>query len=66
MPETEPGTHRQRGERWEVRRRRRLPTGAVAFLLTHIEDSARGWEADREQMATAVARHYETGATQLE
>ncbi|MEA2616275.1 MAG: hypothetical protein QOE72_2058 [Chloroflexota bacterium] len=36
-----------------------LPTGAVTFLLTDIEGSTRSWEADREQMATAVARHYE-------
>src|ERR1700704_4683576 len=36
-----------------------LPTGAVTFLLTDIEGSTRGWEADRERMATAVARHYE-------
>jgi predicted ATPase/class 3 adenylate cyclase len=36
-----------------------LPTGAVTFLLTDIEGSTRGWEANREHMAAAVARHYE-------
>ena len=35
-----------------------LPTGAVTFLLTDIEGSTRGWEADRKQIATAVARHH--------
>jgi predicted ATPase/class 3 adenylate cyclase/DNA-binding CsgD family transcriptional regulator len=36
-----------------------LPTGAVTFLVTDIEGSALGWQAEREKMATAVARHYE-------
>jgi predicted ATPase/class 3 adenylate cyclase/DNA-binding CsgD family transcriptional regulator len=35
-----------------------LPTGTVTFLLTDIEGSTRGWEADRKQMATAVAHHH--------
>jgi predicted ATPase/class 3 adenylate cyclase/DNA-binding CsgD family transcriptional regulator len=35
-----------------------LPTGTVTFLLTDVERSSRGWEADPEAMARAVPRHY--------
>ena len=35
-----------------------LPTGTVTFLLTDIEGSTRGWEAQGELMGEAVARHY--------
>ncbi|MGQ0466908.1 MAG: helix-turn-helix transcriptional regulator [Sporichthyaceae bacterium] len=31
----------------------------MTFLLTDIESSTAGWEADRAAMASAVARHYE-------
>ena len=34
-----------------------LPTGTVAFLLTDVEGSTRGWEADPDLMAQAMERH---------
>ena len=34
-----------------------LPTGNVTFLFTDIEGSTRLWEADRDAMAQALARH---------
>ncbi|HLW36899.1 MAG TPA: adenylate/guanylate cyclase domain-containing protein, partial [Candidatus Eremiobacteraceae bacterium] len=34
-----------------------MPTGTVTFLFTDIEGSTRRWEAHRDQMARAVARH---------
>jgi predicted ATPase/class 3 adenylate cyclase len=36
-----------------------VPTGVVTFLLTDIAASTPAWEADNEQMAARVARHYE-------
>lgn len=33
------------------------PTGTVTFLFSDIEGSTERWERDREQMASAVARH---------
>jgi predicted ATPase/class 3 adenylate cyclase/DNA-binding CsgD family transcriptional regulator len=36
-----------------------LPSGTVTFLLTDIEGSTRLWEARGQEMAKAVARHYE-------
>ena len=36
-----------------------LPTGTVTFLLTDIEASSSGWEADPDRMGAAVSRHYE-------
>lgn len=36
-----------------------MPTGVVTFLLTDIESSASGWEADGGAMGPAVSRHYE-------
>jgi predicted ATPase/class 3 adenylate cyclase/DNA-binding CsgD family transcriptional regulator len=36
-----------------------LPVGTVTFLLTDVEGSTTGWEADRSTMAAAVVRHYE-------
>src|SRR5258708_6959120 len=35
-----------------------LPVGTVTFLLTDVEGSTRGWEADRAAMAAAIVRHY--------
>ena len=35
-----------------------LPAGTVTFLLSDVEGSARGWEADRGAMADAVVIHY--------
>jgi predicted ATPase/class 3 adenylate cyclase/DNA-binding CsgD family transcriptional regulator len=34
-----------------------LPTGTVTLLFTDVEDSIRLWEADREAMTEASARH---------
>lgn len=34
-----------------------LPSGTVAFLFTDIEGSTQRWEAHREEMREAVARH---------
>jgi len=34
-----------------------LPTGTVTFLFTDIEGSTERWEAHREAMKAAVARH---------
>ena len=34
-----------------------LPSGTVTFLFTDLEGSTRLWEANREAMAAAVARH---------
>jgi predicted ATPase/class 3 adenylate cyclase len=34
-----------------------LPSGTVTFLFTDLEGSTRLWEADRQAMAAAVARH---------
>ena len=36
-----------------------LPVGTVTFLLTDVEGSTTGWEADRGAMAAAIVRHYE-------
>ena len=36
-----------------------LPVGTVTFLLTDVEGSTTGWEADRAAMAAAIVRHYE-------
>jgi class 3 adenylate cyclase len=36
-----------------------LPVGTVTFLLTDVEGSTTGWEADRGAMAGAIVRHYE-------
>jgi class 3 adenylate cyclase len=36
-----------------------LPTGTVTFLLTDVEGSTKGWEANPQHMAAAIARHYE-------
>src|SRR5256885_14805117 len=36
-----------------------LPDGTVTFLLTDVEGSTTGWEADRGAMAEAIVRHYE-------
>ncbi|MGQ0467657.1 MAG: LuxR C-terminal-related transcriptional regulator [Sporichthyaceae bacterium] len=36
-----------------------LPVGTVTFLLTDVEGSTSGWQADRAAMAAAVVRHYE-------
>ena len=36
-----------------------LPFGTVTFLLTDVEASTTGWEADRSAMAAAIVRHYE-------
>src|SRR5882672_12214329 len=36
-----------------------LPVGTVTFLLTDVEGSTSGWEADRAAMAAVVVRHYE-------
>lgn len=36
-----------------------LPVGTVTFLFTDLQGSTRRWEADREAMAVAVARHHE-------
>jgi class 3 adenylate cyclase len=35
----------------------RFPTGTVTLLFTDVEDGIRLWEADREAMADASARH---------
>lgn len=35
------------------------PTGTLAFLLTNVAGSAARWEAEREAMAFAMARHDE-------
>ncbi len=37
--------------------KRALPTGTVTFLFSDIEGSTQRWEAHREAMASAVARH---------
>ena len=34
-----------------------LPTGTVTFLLTDVKDSTRLWEAARDHMGRALARH---------
>jgi predicted ATPase/class 3 adenylate cyclase len=36
-----------------------LPSGTVTFLFTDLEGSTRLWEADRDTMAAAVARHHD-------
>ncbi len=36
-----------------------LPVGTVTFLLTDVEGSTTGWEAERAAMAAAIVRHYE-------
>jgi len=39
------------------RRSARLPSGTVTFLFTDVEGSSQRWEAHREEMKRAVARH---------
>lgn len=41
------------------RSNRELPTGTVTFVLTDVEGSVRGWEADQAAMARAVALHHQ-------
>ncbi len=36
-----------------------LPVGTVTFLLTDVEGSTRLWEANQDETAAAIARHYE-------
>jgi predicted ATPase/class 3 adenylate cyclase/DNA-binding CsgD family transcriptional regulator/predicted negative regulator of RcsB-dependent stress response len=36
-----------------------LPTGTVTFLLTDVEGSTRLWQERHDDMAAAIARHYE-------
>ena len=36
-----------------------LPTGTVTFLLTDVEGSTLSWQERPEDMAVAIARHYE-------
>ena len=36
-----------------------LPAGTVSFLLTDIEGSTQKWQLAPDEMAVAVARHYE-------
>ena len=36
-----------------------VPEGTVTFLLTDVERSTEGWEAEPDAMAAAIARHYE-------
>ena len=44
----------------------RLPSGTVTLLFTDIEGSIRLWEADREAMADASARHNRIVRDQIE
>src|SRR3954469_13658000 len=39
--------------------RSQLPTGTVTLLLTDIEGSTKLWEAEADETAASVARHYE-------
>src|SRR3954451_1346931 len=39
--------------------RYQLPTGTVTLLLTDIEGSTKLWEAEADETAASVARHYE-------
>ena len=43
-----------------------LPSGMVTLLFTDIEDSVRLWEADREAMTAASARHNRMVREQIE
>ena len=43
-----------------------FPSGTVTFLFTDVEDSVRLWEADREAMAEASARHHRIVREQIE
>ena len=43
-----------------------LPTGTVTFLLTDVEGSTRAWQERAEDMAVAIARHYEILADAIE
>src|SRR3954464_13168894 len=36
-----------------------LPAGTVTFLLTDVEASSRLWEERSDEMAAAIARHYD-------
>jgi len=38
-----------------------LPVGTVTFLLTDVEGSTMGWEADRAAMAAAIADERRVG-----
>jgi class 3 adenylate cyclase len=44
----------------------RFPTGTVTLLFTDVEDGIRLWEADREAMADASARHNRLVRDQIE
>ena len=39
--------------------KRPLPEGTVTFLLSDVAGSTRLWDADEDDAATAIARHYE-------
>jgi len=43
-----------------------VPSGAVTLVFTDVEDSTRLWEADREAMAEASARHNRIIREQIE
>ena len=43
-----------------------LPSGMVTLLFTDVEGSTRLWEAHREAMAEASARHNRTVREQIE
>src|SRR6478735_10747717 len=43
-----------------------LPTGTVTFLLTDVEGSTMAWQERAEDMAVAIARHYEILAGAIE